>query len=93
MVVVSAHINVVFIGQLYQVLAALLQQLAVGGVGYGLGHHVVFTMILSVLLALSTPPLRAASMGIINKVSTRSLPMRFLQRLKLEGSMGQRFCK
>jgi len=93
MVVISVHINVVLIGQLYQVLAALLQQPAVGGVGYGLGHHVVFTMILSVLLTLSAPPLRAASMGTLNKVSTPSSPMRFLHRVKLEGSMGQSFCK
>ncbi len=37
-VVVLAQINAVDIGQLHQVLAALFQQPAVGGVGYGLGH-------------------------------------------------------
>jgi hypothetical protein len=54
---------------------------------------VVSTMTRSTLLALMMPPLRAASMLAISKVSTPASPMRFLQRVRLEGSMGSSVCR
>ena len=40
-----------------------------------------------------TPPRRAASMLAASNVSTPSSPTRFLQRVRLEGSMGNSVCR
>ena len=73
------------IGQFVQVLAALFssKRLSLGG-AMSLSMTVVSTMILSVLLALSMPPLHAASLLTISRISSPSSPIRFLQRVKLE---------
>ena len=92
-VVVLAQLQMVFISELDQVLAAFLQQSTIGGWAMTLGMTVVSTMTLSRLLFLIRPAARAASMVTASKTSTPSSPMRFLQRLKLEGSMGSAVCK
>jgi len=82
-----------FISELDQVLAAFLQQPAVGGMRDRFGITVVSTMILSRLLFLIKPAARAASMVTASKTSTPSSPMRLRQRLRLEGSMGNSVCR
>lgn len=58
-----------------------------------LGMTVVSTITCCVLAFWITPTRRAASMLAASSVSTPSSPMRFLQRVRLDGSMGASVCR
>ena len=58
-----------------------------------LGIAVVSTMTRSTLVLLIIPALRAASIVGASSVSTPASPMRFLQRVRLDGSTGASVCR